>query len=100
VSSTPVINNKEGIHGLQETILKQYDYVKDRNDRTLAGLTREELVWRPMPSGFSIGMIYFHQARWMDEYLHSRCLDVAPIYGRPRDGIKVDMPVGEPRSIR
>ena len=43
---------------LKEGLLIQYNLVKERNERVLEGLTREELIWQPAPNGKSIGMIF------------------------------------------
>ena len=46
-------------------------------DRTLDGLTKEELSWHPRPDANSIGLILFHMARSEDTFVNAR------IQGKP-----------------
>ena len=68
----------------KDCIRMQYNFVAEYShgslETALKGLTREELVWQPAPNGMSIGLIFFHQARWMDSYLHSRLQNIPDIW--------------------
>jgi hypothetical protein len=47
-------------------------------DRTLDGITKEELNWHPRPDANSIGLILFHMARSEDSFVNVR------IQGKPQ----------------
>jgi hypothetical protein len=46
------------------------DNVKRTLDRTLDGLTAEELKWEPKPDANSIGLILFHMIGIEDSMVH------------------------------
>jgi hypothetical protein len=46
------------------------DNVKRTLDRTLDGLTAEELKWEPKPDANSIGLILFHMIGIKDSMVH------------------------------
>ena len=50
----------------KELITAGFDTVKRVIDRTLEGMTPEELAWHPRPDANSIGLIFFHMLRSED----------------------------------
>lgn len=44
----------------------------------------------------SMAMIFFHEARWMDQYLHSRLQNIPDIWETQAWYRKFNMPIGEP----
>jgi hypothetical protein len=55
---------------IKDFIQNGFDNVKRTLDRTLAGLTAEELKWQPKPDANSIGLILFHMIRNEDSMVH------------------------------
>ena len=78
----------------------QWAYEKERNEKTLKDLTRDELTWQPAPNGQSIGMIYFSQARWMDQYMHSAMHHTPNLWETQGWHKKFNMPESGPPSLR
>jgi uncharacterized damage-inducible protein DinB len=67
----------------QESVMKMEDFMELKNllktglesvkriaDRTLDGLTNEEVSWHPRPDANSIGLIFFHMARSEDNFVN------------------------------
>ena len=50
----------------KELIKAGFDNIKRTIDRTLDGMTQEELAWHPRPDANSIGLILFHVLRSED----------------------------------
>ena len=50
----------------KELIKAGFDNIKRTIDRTLDGMTQEELAWHPRPDANSIGLILFHSIRSED----------------------------------
>lgn len=80
-----------------DCIRMQYDFVKARIERAYQDLTREEIAWQPAPNGKSIGMNFLSQARWMDQYVHSRWRKTLDIWETQGWYKKFNMHIGEPR---
>jgi uncharacterized damage-inducible protein DinB len=55
----------------KELIQTGLDGIKRAIDRTLSGLTVEEVTWRPRPDANPIGLILFHMARSEDSFVNS-----------------------------
>src|SRR5271157_1438086 len=55
---------------MKDLVQNGFDNVKRTLDRTLDGLTAEELKWHPKPDANSIGLILFHMIRNEDSMVH------------------------------
>jgi hypothetical protein len=55
---------------LKDLIQNGLENIKRGLDRTLDGLTSEELKWQPRPDANSIGLILFHTIRTEDSFIH------------------------------
>jgi len=55
---------------MKDLIQTGLENVKRTLDRTLDGLTAEELKWHPKPDANSIGLILFHMIRNEDSMIH------------------------------
>ena len=55
---------------VKDIIKTGLDITKGLTDRTLNGLTAEELKWQPRSDANSIGLILFHMIRAEDSMLH------------------------------
>ena len=55
---------------MKDLVRNGFDNVKRTLDRTLDGLTPEELKWQPRPDANSIGLILFHSIRSEDRLIH------------------------------
>jgi uncharacterized damage-inducible protein DinB len=55
---------------MKDLVQNGFDNVKRTLDRTLDGLTAEELKWQPKPDANSIGLILFHMLRTEDSMVH------------------------------
>jgi hypothetical protein len=55
---------------MKDLVRNGFDNVKRALDRTLDGLTPEELKWQPRPDANSIGLIFFHSIRSEDRLIH------------------------------
>jgi hypothetical protein len=55
---------------MKDLVQNGFDNVKRTLDRTLDGLTAEELKWQPKPDANSIGLILFHMIRTEDSMVH------------------------------
>ena len=53
-----------------EFILDTLDHVQKELTNAVAGLTHEELTWRPAPEANSIGFVLWHQLRCEDVMVH------------------------------
>ena len=62
------------------TIQTGLENVKRAIDRTLEGLTFEELKWQPRPYANSTGLILFHIARSEDGFVVSRVMGKPQIW--------------------
>jgi uncharacterized damage-inducible protein DinB len=55
---------------MKDLVQNGFDNAKRTLDRTLDGLTAEELKWQPKPDANSIGLILFHMIRIEDSMVH------------------------------
>jgi hypothetical protein len=55
---------------LKNLLKSGLESVKRTVDRTLDGLTNEEVSWHPRPDANSIGLILFHMARSEDSFIN------------------------------
>jgi hypothetical protein len=55
---------------MKDLVQNGFDNVKRTLDRTLDGLTPEELKWQPRPDANAIGLILFHSIRSEDRFIH------------------------------
>jgi hypothetical protein len=55
---------------MKDLVQTGLENVKRTLDRTLDGLTPEELKWQPKPDANSIGLILFHCIRSEDRFIH------------------------------
>jgi uncharacterized damage-inducible protein DinB len=60
----------EGLMEAKELITAGLENVQRTVDRTLEGLTRDELSWHPRPDANSIGLILFHMVRSEDSFVN------------------------------
>jgi hypothetical protein len=56
----------------KELIEFGFENIKRSVDRTIEGLTKEELAWHPRSDANSIGLILFHMARSEDTFVNAR----------------------------
>ena len=56
----------------KELIKFGFENIKRSVDRTIEGLTKEELAWHPRSDANSIGLILFHMARSEDTFVNAR----------------------------
>ncbi len=64
----------------KEIIKAGFENSKRSVDRTLDGLTKEELSWHPRPDANSIGLILFHMARSEDTFVNARIQGKATVW--------------------
>jgi uncharacterized damage-inducible protein DinB len=69
---------------VRDLIIMQFEGVKRSLDRTLKGLTQEEVAWRPGSGCNSIGLILFHLARTDDAFLVGKILGGQPVWDRDK----------------
>ncbi len=80
---------------LKDLILAGLDRVKEANMKTLDGLSRHELVWRPGPEANTIGLIIFHSARSEDNVVQSRVQGKSQIWESEKWYQKLNLPIAD-----
>jgi hypothetical protein len=83
---------------IKEYINMELEGLKRGMDRTLNGLTQQEIMWRPACGCNSIGLIIFHIARGEDSFVQGRLLGKPELWESEKWFNKLNMAESEAGS--
>ncbi len=83
---------------LTDFIQAGLDRAKQATMRALDGLTYDEVKWQPGPGANSIGIIFFHQARSEDLFIHTRIQAKPQVWESEKWYEKLNLPLNETGS--
>jgi hypothetical protein len=80
---------------IREYLCVQIGTIKKGLSRVLEGLTETEIAWRPGPQSNSIGLIFFHLARSIDNMVNGDILKKTTVWESEKWYEKLKMPTQE-----
>ena len=78
---------------LKDFVLNQLNGLQRNFSRTLNGLTQFEVMWRPAAGCNSIGLIYYHCARFEDSFIQARLQGKPELWVSEGWSKKLNLPV-------